>query len=240
MSSQPRPDGGSPLDKLTKDASQYRQAQIAGRLQQRRVPVQAAPRPAPPAEERSWTELDSALSSQIVVGLLLLAYSLVMVAASFAVILLSPGSSMVLWVVTAFAVIVAMIAHHKGRPPLLWFMYGSLLPMGPAVHGAIVGKIGGTVAAASAGSGQDLLGLGAMQGLVSAGQAASGSAMDLLVFVGLLGAIPLVHVLLISQDLQALESRQLAMGLKKCPHCAEMVKQEAKVCRWCGKEQMTR
>ncbi|ASM76021.1 hypothetical protein VITFI_CDS0242 [Vitreoscilla filiformis] len=34
----------------------------------------------------------------------------------------------------------------------------------------------------------------------------------------------------------AIEQQQLAEGLKKCPHCAELIKPDAKVCRYCGRE----
>jgi hypothetical protein len=36
--------------------------------------------------------------------------------------------------------------------------------------------------------------------------------------------------------IKRLEEQQAAQGLKKCPFCAEMIKPDAKVCRYCGRD----
>ncbi|MBZ9741026.1 MULTISPECIES: hypothetical protein [unclassified Mesorhizobium] len=45
--------------------------------------------------------------------------------------------------------------------------------------------------------------------------------------------VALPHALLMRSDQGAIESKALSTGMKKCPSCAELIKSEAKVCRYC-------
>jgi hypothetical protein len=85
--------------------------------------------------------------------------------------------------------------------------------------------------------------------------------MEFLIFVVLIGLIPamiarskgrefvvwwlygslifivaLPHALLLRPELKQVEEQQAAQGLKKCPLCAEMIKPDARVCRYCGRD----
>jgi hypothetical protein len=48
--------------------------------------------------------------------------------------------------------------------------------------------------------------------------------------------VALPHALIMRADDRAIESKQLSSGMKKCRSCAEMIKQDAKVCKHCGRD----
>ena len=48
--------------------------------------------------------------------------------------------------------------------------------------------------------------------------------------------IALPHALIIKSDIEAVERQQIAEGMKKCTSCAELIKPEAKVCRFSGRD----
>lgn len=48
--------------------------------------------------------------------------------------------------------------------------------------------------------------------------------------------IALPHALFMVDDVKAKEARAIADGGRKCPFCAEIVKREATVCRYCQRD----
>ncbi|MFM0031844.1 zinc ribbon domain-containing protein [Paraburkholderia madseniana] len=48
--------------------------------------------------------------------------------------------------------------------------------------------------------------------------------------------VALPHSLLMRSSPSGIERQHLADGMKKCQHCAEFIKQDANVCRYCGRD----
>lgn len=53
----------------------------------------------------------------------------------------------------------------------------------------------------------------------------------------LLFPVALVHVLVSPRNAAVVAEREVQSGtLKKCPHCAELIKVDARVCRYCQRD----
>lgn len=77
--------------------------------------------------------------------------------------------------------------------------------------------------------------LGVAAAAIASGKGRSGLGWFLIGF--LLGPFGFLASLLVSGNQQKLDARALAAGQsKKCPFCAEVIKIEATVCRFCGKD----
>lgn len=56
------------------------------------------------------------------------------------------------------------------------------------------------------------------------------------IYGALLFIVALPHSVIMKADVKTIEAEAIADGGRKCPHCAEIVKVEAKVCRFCQRD----
>ncbi len=87
----------------------------------------------------------------------------------------------------------------------------------------------------------DVMALAILIGLIPAAIARSKgqSFVGFWIYGALLFIIALPHALIMKANKQAVEEQEIAAGGRKCPHCAEIIKAEANVCRFCNRDLST-
>ncbi len=80
------------------------------------------------------------------------------------------------------------------------------------------------------------IGLSIVAGVIAGNKGRSGIGFFFLALL-LSPLIGIIAALVARPDVKNVENEQIASGCnKKCPYCAELIKTEAVVCRYCGKD----